>query len=59
MRNYAKANKLLDETCRKTGLDPVDVRLAMIQTLQTKLANGKDDEKFSPNQLSATYTHAA
>ena len=30
---YARANKLLDQTCRRYGVDPVEMRMAMIKTL--------------------------
>lgn len=45
-----QANRILDRTCRKAGLDPVDVRVAMIQTLQAKLANGKGYSRLPPSK---------
>ena len=44
----AQVNRILDRTCQKAGLDPVEVRLAMIQTLQAKLTNGKGYARLPP-----------
>ena len=46
----AQVNRILDRTCKKAGLDPVDVRLALIQTIQAKLANGKGYDKLPPSE---------
>lgn len=32
-----QVNRLLDRACKRAGLDTVEVRLAMVQTLQAKL----------------------
>ena len=48
-----QVNRILDRTCKKAGLDPVDVRLAMIQTLQAKLQNGKGFDRLPPERPTA------
>lgn len=54
-----QANRILDRTCKKAGLDPVEVRVAMIQTLQAKLANGKGFERLPPTDEAAMHRMTA
>lgn len=50
MTDIAQINRILDKTCKRAGLDPTEVRLAMIQTLQAKMANGKGYDRLPPEK---------
>lgn len=51
MSDLAQANRILDRTCKRAGVDPVELRLAMIQTLQANLANGKGFSRLPPTKV--------
>ena len=45
-----QANRILDRTCKQAGLDPVAVRIAMINAIKDQLANvGKGYARLPPS----------
>lgn len=62
---YARANKILDRTCRQYGFDEIDVRMALVEQLHrmagARIEGGSDADvrKHAAKRRAAMYRDGA